>query len=252
MDNGSSADIIYLPTFQQLKLDPKRLRPFVSPLISFNGDRLYPKGIVTLTITVGTYPRQLTRQLDFLVVDCLSSYNVIIGKPTLNKWKAATSTNCLRVKFPTNNDVGEVKGDQILVRECYQAVLAAKENHTWMIEEKEENKMEALETVALTEGETTKMSRIGTTLSPKMRTRLIQFLKENLDVFAWSHEDMSGISPKVIQHKLNINPKRKPVQQRQKAFAPERDQAVTEEVTKLLTAGFIREVYILTGSQTSS
>ena len=119
MDNGSSADIIYLPTFQQLKLDPKRLRPFVSPLISFNGDRLYPKGIVTLTITVGTYPRQLTRQLDFLVVDCLSSYNVIIGKPTLNKWKAATSTNCLRVKFPTNNDVGEVKGDQILVRECY-------------------------------------------------------------------------------------------------------------------------------------
>ena len=119
MDNGSSADIIYLPTFQQLKLDPKRLRPFVSPLISFNGDRVYPKGIVTLTITVGTYPRQLTRQLDFLVVDCLSSYNVIIGRPTLNKWKAATSTYCLRVKFPTDNGVDEVKGDQILVRECY-------------------------------------------------------------------------------------------------------------------------------------
>ena len=165
----------------------------------------------------------MTHQLDFLVVDCLSSYNVIIGKPTLNKWKAATSTNCLRVKFPTDNAVGEVKGDQILVRECYQAVLAAKENHTWMIEEKEENKMEALETVALTKGETTKTSRIGTTLSPKIRTRLIQFLKENLDIFAWSHEDMPGISPEVIQHKLNVNPKRKPVQQRRRAFAPERD-----------------------------
>ena len=130
--------------------------------------------------------------------------------------------------------------------------MAAKENHTWMIEEKGENKMEALETVALTKDETIKTTRIGTMLSPEMRTRLIQFLKENLDVFVWSHEDMSGISPKVIQHKLNVNPKRKPVQQRQKAFAPERDQAVTEEVTKLLTAGFIREVYILTGSQTSS
>ena len=119
VDNGSSADIIYLPAFQQLKLDPKRLRPFDSPLISFSGDRVYPKGIVTLTITVGTYPRQLTRQLDFLVVDYLSSYNVIIGRPTLNKWKAATSTYCLRVKFPTDNGVDEVKGDQILVRECY-------------------------------------------------------------------------------------------------------------------------------------
>ena len=40
-----------------------------------------------------------------------------------------------------------------------------------------------------------------------------------------------------------MNPEKKPVQQRRKAFAPKRDQAVTEKVTKLLTAGFIREVY---------
>ena len=55
VDNGSSADIIYLPTFQQLKLDPRRLCPFDSPLISFSGDRVYPRGLVTLTVTVGTY-----------------------------------------------------------------------------------------------------------------------------------------------------------------------------------------------------
>ena len=78
-----------------------------------------------------------------------------------------------------------------------------------------------------------------------MRTRLIRFLKENLDVFAWSHKDMTGISPEVIQHKLNVDPERKPVQQQRRTFAPERDQAVAEEVTKLLTAGFIREVYYL-------
>ena len=53
VDNGSSADIIYLPAFQQLKLDPKRLRPFESPLVNFSGDRVYPRGIVTLTVTVG-------------------------------------------------------------------------------------------------------------------------------------------------------------------------------------------------------
>ena len=76
-----------------------------------------------------------------------------------------------------------------------------------------------------------------------MRTRLIQFLKENLDVFAWSHEDMTGMAPEVIQHKLNVNLERKPVRQRRRVFAPEQDQAVTDEVTKLLTAGFIWEVY---------
>ena len=112
-----------------------------------------------------------------------------------------------------------------------------------MIEEKEEDRIEALETVELVEGEANKTTKIGTTLSPEMRTRLIRFLKENLDVFAWSHEDMPGISPEVIQHKLNVDPERKPVQQRRRTFAPERDQAVVEEVTKLLTAGFIQEVY---------
>ena len=100
-DNGSSIDIIYLLAFKQLKLGPRRLCPFDSPLISFSGDKVYPKGIATLTVIVGTYPRQLTGQLDFLVVDCPLSYNVIIGRPMLNCWKSATSTYCLKVKFPT-------------------------------------------------------------------------------------------------------------------------------------------------------
>ena len=80
-------------------------------------------------------------------------------------------------------------------------------------------------------------------LSLEMRTRLVQFLKENLDVFAWSHEDMLGIFSEVIQHKLNVNSERKPVQHRRRVFALEWDQAVTEEVSKLLTVGFVREVY---------
>ena len=54
VDNGSSANIIYLSAFQQLRLDPKRLCLFESPLVSFSGDRVYPRGIVMLTVTVGT------------------------------------------------------------------------------------------------------------------------------------------------------------------------------------------------------
>ena len=82
-------------------------------------------------------------------------------------------TYCLKVKFPTENGVGEVKGDQVLARECYQAVLVAKENHTWMIEEREEDKVEALEEVKLVEGKTTKTTRIGMTLSPELKLMLI-------------------------------------------------------------------------------
>ena len=78
VDNGSSVDIIYLPTFQQLKVNPKRLCPFDSPLVSFSGDKLYPRGIVTLIVTAGSHPFQVTNKHNFLVVDSPSSYNVII------------------------------------------------------------------------------------------------------------------------------------------------------------------------------
>ena len=67
------------------------------------------------------------------------------------------------------NGVGKVKGDQVLAGEYYQVVLVAKENHIWMIEEKEEEKVEALKTVELVDGEPKKSTRIGMTLSDQMK-----------------------------------------------------------------------------------
>ena len=121
------------------------------------------------------------------------------------------STYCLKVKFPIENSVGEVKGDQVLARGCYQAVLAAKENHTWMIEENLDEKVAALETMELVDGEPMKTTKVRTTMSSNTKKKLVQFLKENLDIFAWNHEDMLGISPEIIQHKLDVDPEKKPV-----------------------------------------
>ena len=125
-----------------MKLDPKRLRPFRSPLVSFSGDRVYPKGIISLEITTRTHPAQVTREVDFLIIDCPSSYNVILGRSTFNHLKAATSTYCLKVKFPTLYGIEEICAGQLLTKECYQAVLASRENHTWMVEEEPPKPME--------------------------------------------------------------------------------------------------------------
>ena len=56
VDNGSLIDIIYLFAFQQLKEDSKKLHPFESSLINFSGDKVYPRRIVTLTVTTSSYP----------------------------------------------------------------------------------------------------------------------------------------------------------------------------------------------------
>ena len=113
-----------------MKLDKKRIRPFTSPLVSFTGDRIVPRGIVTLTVIAGTYPTQVTKEIDFLIVDYPLTYNVILRRPALNRLRAVMSTYHLTVKFPTTYGVEEIRGDQVLARECYQATLASRENHT--------------------------------------------------------------------------------------------------------------------------
>ena len=56
---------------------------------------------------------------------------------------------------------------------------------------------------------------------------------------------MPSIPMNIIQHRLNVDPEKKPVQQRRKVFVPKQNKAVMDEVNKLLTANFIREVNYL-------
>ena len=57
VDNGSSADILYPPAYQQMRLDKDKLRPMDTPLVGFTGDKVCPVSIVTLPITLGTHPK---------------------------------------------------------------------------------------------------------------------------------------------------------------------------------------------------
>ena len=85
----------------------------------------------------GIYPVKVIKEIDFFIVDCPLIYNIILGRPALNRLRAATSSYYLKVKFPTAHGVGEIGGDQVLARECNQAALAFGENHTWVINEPE-------------------------------------------------------------------------------------------------------------------
>ena len=56
IDNGSSADILYYPAFQQMGISKERLVPTNAPLVGFRGTRVLPFGAVTLSVMVGDYP----------------------------------------------------------------------------------------------------------------------------------------------------------------------------------------------------
>ena len=121
VDNGSSVNIIYYPVFQQMRIESR----FVStnaPLMRFEGTRVYPLSAVTLPMTVGDYPQQITKDVTFLVI-CSSDYNAILGHPTLNSWNVVTSTYHLMIKLHTEYRIEEVRGDQVASRKCYIVML---------------------------------------------------------------------------------------------------------------------------------
>ena len=214
VDNGSSTDILYYPVFQQMEIDRARLIPTNALLIGFGGTRVFPLGAVTLLVTVDNYLQQITRDVTFLMVDYLSAYNGILGRPTLNSCKAATSTYHLMIKFPIEYGIGELRGDQMAARECYIAMLEM-ENHqqTMCIEERRTmvEPVEELEVVTLDESRPERITTMGTLASQPIRQALVSFLKMNQDVFAWSHDDMLGIDPSVIVHRMNMNPTSSPI-----------------------------------------
>ena len=56
MDNGSSADILYYPAFQQMRLGRDQLRPVNSPLVGFGGMKVQLVGTISLSVVVGDIP----------------------------------------------------------------------------------------------------------------------------------------------------------------------------------------------------
>lgn len=110
IDNGSSADSLCLPTCKQMGILEDRLQPIGVPLVGFTGNKIFPLGSIALSVTTGLEV-QVTKEVVFLVVNFLSAYYAILGRPSLNQMKAVTDTYHLIMRFPINHRVGEVRGD---------------------------------------------------------------------------------------------------------------------------------------------
>ena len=112
----------------------------------------------------------------------------------------------------------------------------------------EERKMlavpiEMLEDVPLDESNPEKFTKIGTSMQEKTKQEIIGFLRQSTDVFTWSHEDIPGIDQPCDYSSSKCALSYKLVHQKKRVFALEQDNAIKEEVHKLVTIEFICEVY---------
>ena len=100
-------------------------------------------------------------------------------------------------------------------------------------------KCEKLEEIVI-DGDLKKFFQVGAQLPPREKERLIGFLRENVDVFAWNAYEAPGVDLNFICHYLNVNPSILLKKQPPRCSSKEHSDAVKEEVNKLKQAGDIK------------
>ncbi|XP_025657486.1 uncharacterized protein [Arachis hypogaea] len=124
LDHGSSADVLFYSTFNRMKLSEQTLLPSSGELIGFSGECVSILSSIWLKTTLGEHPMNKTKDMQFLVIDCTSPYNIILGRPFLNSFGAIVSTLHLCVKFQVQEDqIVTIHSDHIKARKCYNESL---------------------------------------------------------------------------------------------------------------------------------
>ena len=119
VNQGSGAEIMYPDLYKGLNLKPKDLTAYDSPLVSFDGKVVIPKGQIRLTVRASSE----VMEVDFIMVDAYSPYMAIMARPWLHALEAVSSILHLKVKYLSEDQVKELVGTQYMARQCLVAVI---------------------------------------------------------------------------------------------------------------------------------
>ena len=119
VDQGSGVEIMNPNLYNRLSLKPEDLTAYDSPLVSFDGKIVIPKGQIRLPVQA----RSEVVEVNFIVVDAYSPYMTIMARPWLYALEVVSSTLHLKVKYPSGDQIEELVRSQSVVRQCLIAAI---------------------------------------------------------------------------------------------------------------------------------
>ena len=135
VDQGSSANIMFWSTFNKLQLSLDLLRPYTGCLYGFADNPVEVRGYLELRTTFTDGAALRTESIQYLVVNANSAYNILLGRPALNRLRAVSSTHHMKMKLPDlSGKVIVIKSDQEEARKCYENSLKTKRGVVMVIE----------------------------------------------------------------------------------------------------------------------
>jgi len=206
-------------------------------LYGFAGNEVEVHGYIELGSTLTDNLSSRTTNIRYLVVDAHSAYNILLGRPTLNKLGAVPSTKQMKVKLPSlEGTVITIASDQGEAKKCYENNLKTKGGIFSVTSRPPREDGVTREEIG------GKMFKFGQSMSRVSQNQISEVIARHLDAFAWSAADMPDIDPDFMCHRLTMDPSVRPIRQRRRKFNEEKRQVIREETEKLLRAGHIREI----------
>jgi len=103
VDQGSLVDILYWETFKNMQISEAKVQPYNEQIVGFLGGRVDTRGYIDLFTTFGDDYLSKTINIRYLLVNANTSYNILLGRPSINRLKAIVSNPHLAMKFPSVN-----------------------------------------------------------------------------------------------------------------------------------------------------
>ena len=223
------------------------------------------KGYIDLFTTFGDDSLRKTINILYLLGNANTSYNILLGRPFINRLKAIVSTPHLAMKFPSiNGDIATVHVDQKTARECYVASLKVEPTRqlytitnerspsrrgrsperrsrgqnfrrhlVFLVDldpQLEDPRMEVGEDLQPIFLHSDRKTYIGTSLKLDDREVISTTLVKNADLFAWTAADILGVNHNVITHSLSVYKEARPIAQKKRKLGEERRKAARERL----------------------
>ncbi|VFQ71993.1 unnamed protein product [Cuscuta campestris] len=214
VDTGCSVNVMYSNTFKELGMSRSDLKPIHTPLLGFTGDTIEAEGTITVKAGVGDGTHRLWLDMEFMVVHLDCAHHLILGRPGATKSQARVDENVSTICAAIQKEEGRPR-----------------------VEPADE-----IEEVTLDPARPEQKVKVGKTLPPRLKEQLLEVLQAFKVLFAWGPEDMPGVDPRIICHRLAVDPTHKPIKQKKRFLSSERRDFVTKQVTTLQSIGHIREV----------